>query len=72
MMPIAELSRKVFAILIRELCVVDTVRFFRQMGLGTGDFTKERRELFEGLTLDEYRRAVQEMKAGTPEGKDAP
>jgi hypothetical protein len=60
---IPELNRKAFAILCRELGVPDTLRFFGQLGLGTDNYTEERRELFDGLTLDQYRKAVQEASA---------
>jgi hypothetical protein len=53
-----ELNRKAFDILQRELGLPDTLRFFSQLGLGAGNYTEERRALFAGLTLDEYRRAV--------------
>ena len=72
MMSLPELHRKAFAILSRELGVPETLRFFGQMGLGTGDYTKERRELFDGLTLDGYRRAIQEMKPATDTEKNGP
>jgi hypothetical protein len=53
-----ELNRKAFDILQRELGLPDTLRFFSQLGLGAGNYTEERRALFAGLTLDEYRQAV--------------
>ena len=59
LMSFPELNRKAFAILSREMGVPDTLRFFGQLGLGTGNYTEERRELFDGLTLEEYRKAVQ-------------
>ena len=72
MMSLPDLNRKAFAILTRELGVPQTLRFFAQMGLGTGDYTKERRELFDGLTLDQYRQAVQEMRSANDTNKNAP
>ncbi len=56
--PLPELNRKAFDILERELGLPDTLRFFSQLGIGTGNYTEERRALFAGLTLEEYRRAV--------------
>ena len=53
-----ELNRKAFDILQRELGLPDTLRFFSQLGVGAGNYTEERRALFAGLALDEYRRAV--------------
>ena len=60
LMSLPDLNRKAFAILSRELGVPETLRFFGQMGLGMGDYTEERRELFDGLTLDEYRQGIQQ------------
>jgi len=67
-----ELNRKAFAILRRELGVPETLRFFGQLGLGKGNYTEERRELFDGLTLDDYRRAVQEEKPATADTSKTP
>jgi hypothetical protein len=53
-----ELNRKAFDILQRELGLPDTLRFFSQLGVGTGNYTEERRALFAGLTIEEYRRAL--------------
>jgi hypothetical protein len=72
LMSFPELNRKAFAILSREMGVPDTLRFFGQLGLGTGNYTEERRELFDGLTLEEYRKAVQEMKTATADSAKAP
>jgi len=63
LVPLAELNRRAYAILSRELGVLDTLRFFGQLGLGAGNYTEERRELFADLTLEEYRQAVRKMKA---------
>jgi hypothetical protein len=54
-----ELNRRAYAILAREFGVPDTLRFFGQLGLGAGDYTHERRELFANLTIEEYRQAIQ-------------
>jgi hypothetical protein len=56
-----DLNRRAFDILSRELGLGETVRFFSQLGLGAGNNADERRALFAGLTLDEYRSAVQQL-----------
>jgi hypothetical protein len=53
-----ELNRRAFGVLARELGVPDTLRFFSQLGVGAGNYTEERRQLFADLTLEEYRKAV--------------
>jgi hypothetical protein len=57
-----ELNRRAYAILSRELGIVDTVRFFGQLGMGTGNYTEERRHLFADLTLEEYRAELGKAK----------
>ena len=60
-----ELNRRAYAILSREMGVLDTVRFFGQLGLGAGNYTEERRVLFADLTLEDYRQALETMKTGS-------
>jgi len=60
-----ELYRRAYAILSREMGVLETIRFFGQLGLGAGNYTEERRALFESLTLDEYRQAILQKTEGT-------
>ena len=60
-----ELNRRAYAILSRELGVVDTVRFFGQLGLGAGNYTEERRSLFADLTLEEYRQSLEKIKTAS-------
>jgi len=63
--PLPDLNRKAFAILSRELGLPETLRFFGQLGIGAGNYTEERRELFANLTLDEIRAAVRAKGANT-------
>ena len=58
--PLAEVTRRAFAILTRELGPVDTVRFVSQFTNGYGDYTAERDALFGDLTLDQI---VSEIEA---------
>ena len=36
-----------------ELGIVDALRFFRLMGVGGGDYTAERHQWLDGITLDD-------------------
>lgn len=63
MLDTPELNRRAFAILSRELGVADTLRFFTQLGVGQGNYTEERRQLFAGLTMEEYRATVAHQKS---------
>lgn len=61
-----ELNRQAFQVLSREIGVADTLRFFGQFWIGSGEYTKERRHLFANLTLGEYRKGLARLKAGSP------
>jgi hypothetical protein len=63
--PLAEISREAREILVREMGVVDTLRFLSQFRTGGGDYTKERGQWLDDLSLDEI---VTEIKA-TRRGK---
>ena len=51
--PLAEITHEAIQILFREIGVVNTVRFINQYTNGFGNYTEERRELFENATLDD-------------------
>ena len=57
--PLAEVNRKAFWVLYRELGVVDAVRFLRQFTTGFGEYAEEREVLFGGKSLAEI---VDEIK----------
>lgn len=61
MLSIPDLNRRAFEALCREIGPGDALRFLGQFGLVSGDYTLERRDLFRGLDIDEYPRAVREM-----------
>jgi len=47
----------------KELGTVGAVYFLRQFGTGQGDYTAEREQLFEGITLDEIIQNVRAIDA---------
>ena len=51
--PLSEVTHDAIRLLTRELGAVETARFLSQFGAGQGDYTKERKALFEGVTLEE-------------------
>ena len=67
--PYPELNRQAFQILSREIGIADTLRFFGQFWIGSGDYTKERKHLFANLTLAEYRKGVATLRLGGPKRK---
>jgi len=59
--PLAEITQDALAVLYREIGIVNTVRFLNQFTVGHGDYTAERRELFDGMTVEDI---VSEIKRG--------
>lgn len=58
--PLAEISRKATEILIREMGVVDAHRFLSQFRGGSGDYTAERGQWLDELSLKQI---TSEIKA---------
>lgn len=48
-----ELQRRGMEALVRELGYADALRFMLQFSAGKGDYTKERRRLLAGATVEE-------------------
>ena len=57
---LSEVTQQALAVLIREIGVVNTVRFLNQFTTGYGDYTAERDTLFANLTLDELLTAIKQ------------
>ena len=57
---LSEINQQATEVLVREMGVVDTLRFLSQFSSGTGDYTKERDQWLGQLSLDEI---ISEMKA---------
>jgi hypothetical protein len=49
--PFSELTHLGTQALIRELGVVDALRFLSQFRTGSGNYTAEREQLFEGMSV---------------------
>jgi len=65
--PLPELTEDAIRILGREIGVVDTIRFLNQFRTGSGNYTEERRQLFEGLTLEEAICEIRKMQLESQE-----
>lgn len=52
-LPLAEVTARALRALAREIGVADTARFLQQFGAGSGDYARDREELFGHLTLEE-------------------
>jgi hypothetical protein len=60
--PIADIDRRAREILTRDLGIVDTLRFLGQFRSGSGDYTAERGEWLDGLSLDEILSEIKSKK----------
>ena len=49
--PISEVTHRATDTLIREIGVVDTIRFLNQFRAGSGNYTEERKQLFKGMSV---------------------
>ncbi|MDY0166414.1 MAG: hypothetical protein RBS80_07710 [Thermoguttaceae bacterium] len=58
--PISEVTQRGTNALIKEIGVVDTIRFLNQFRAGSGDYAIDRDKLFEGLSVKDI---VGEIKA---------
>ena len=50
--PLSEITHEAIAILLREIGVVNTVRFLDQFTGGFGNYTEERAVLFNELSME--------------------
>jgi hypothetical protein len=48
-----ELQRKGFQALVNNLGIVDAIRFIHQYDSGSGDYTEERHQWLDKLTMEE-------------------
>jgi len=63
--PLHEINDQAMRLLVREMGAADAARFIGQFTTGYGDYTEERKKLFEGLTLDEAVREIRSMRDET-------
>jgi hypothetical protein len=67
--PLAEVTQEAIRVLLREIGVVNTLRFLKQYTVGYGNYTAERGELFGAMTVAEIAAEIkQERKQGGSKG----
>lgn len=57
-----ELRKRGFKALVDALGYVDAVRFLQQYAPGSGNYTEERHQWLDQLTLDDFRAYVQRKR----------
>ncbi len=60
--PLSEINEQAIRLLVREMGAADAARFISQFTTGYGDYTKERKELFKDLTLEEVVQQIRSRK----------
>jgi hypothetical protein len=58
--PLSAINEQAIRLLVRELGAADAARFISQFTMGYGNYTKERKQLFRDLTIEEV---VQEIRS---------
>jgi hypothetical protein len=66
-----ELRRKGFQALVDALGSVDAIRFLRQYDPGQGDYTQERHQWLDSLTMDDFRAYTKRKREDELSGNDA-
>lgn len=64
-MTLIELRTKGYQALVNELGQIDTIRFLQEMGWGSGDYTKERKESAKNVTRSEFWQDIEEIRKET-------
>lgn len=60
--PMAQLTKRATNALIEEIGIVDTLRFLSQFRTGAGDYTVERRKLFQGMSVKDIVSDIKEQR----------
>ena len=59
--PISLINENATTILIREMGVVDTLRFLNQFSSGHGNYTEERRQMVDSMSLEDILSGIEQM-----------
>lgn len=60
--PLTELTVTAIRLLCQEMGVVNTARFLNQFTTGYGNYTEERDQLFEHMTVDDIVAAIKQKR----------
>jgi hypothetical protein len=52
-MPLTEITTSAIQLLLKEMGIVNTLRFINQFSMGFGNYTEERHDLFRDMTVDD-------------------
>ncbi len=60
--PIYEVTERATNALVREIGVVDTIRFLNQFRAGSRNYTAERERLFKGMSVKDIIRGIKKQR----------
>ncbi len=60
--PLSEVNHEAIRLLSEHIGIADTIRFVNQFTTGHGNYTEERRALFDHLSLDEIVAAIEKRR----------
>ena len=63
--PIAQVTQRAHDTLVRELGVVDAIRFLGQFRAGSGDYTAQRQALLDGISVQELATQIRAQRPRT-------
>jgi hypothetical protein len=67
---LAQLNQRAKEILIQEMGVIDAIRFLAQYSNGSGDYTTDRKQWIDGLSLDDISSEIRSRRRTTPRSKE--
>ena len=65
---LAEVTEHAIRLLTREMGVADTMRFLNQFAIGSGNYTKDKEDLFRNVSLDEILNSIRNSSSPTGAG----
>ena len=66
-MKLTEIRQQGYKALIDALGVAGTLRFLQQLEVGYGDYTKERHQWLDKLTMDDFREYIKQKNGDQKE-----
>ena len=66
-MKLTEIRQQGYKALIDALGVAGTLRFLQQLEVGYGDYTKERHQWLDKLTMDDFREYIKQKNSNEKE-----
>ena len=59
---LSEIPQEALEVLSKEIGIANTIRFINQFTMGYGDYTQEREQIFEDMTLDEILNEIKKVR----------